>query len=83
MWMLVLRMLRFRGGVVLLHRAIRPGVVLVVVNLPARIVLLMIDLCALLRPELAAVRRTVVANFTIDVRFSVLESAGLPRSQLS
>ncbi len=67
----------------LLHHAIRPGVVLVVVNLPARIVLLMIDLCALLRRELAAVRRTVVANFTIDVGFSVLDSAGLPRRQLS
>ena len=83
MWMLVLRMLRFRGGVVLLHRAICPGVVLVVVNLPARIILLMINLRPLLRRELAAVRRTVVANFTIDVRLSLLKSAGLPRSQLS
>jgi hypothetical protein len=61
--MLVLRMLRFRGGVVLLHRAICPGVVLVVVNLPARIVLLMTDLRPLLRREPAAVGRTVVANF--------------------
>jgi hypothetical protein len=82
MRMLLLRMLRFRGGVVLLHRAIRPGVVLVVVNLPAHSVLLMIDLGALLRRELAAVRSTVVANFTVDVRLSALESAGLTRSQL-
>jgi hypothetical protein len=83
MWMLVLSMLRFLGGVVLLYRAIRPGVVLLVVNLPARIVLLMIDLRPLLWREPAAVGRTVVANFTVDVRLSVLESSGLPWSQLS
>ena len=67
----------------LLHRAIRPGVVLVVVNLPAGVVLLMIDLRALLRSELASVRRSVVANFTVDICLSLLEPAGLPWSQLS
>ena len=66
----------------LLHRAIRPGIVLVVVNLPARVVLLMIDLCALLRREFAAVRRSVAANFTVDLRLSVLESARLTRIPL-
>ena len=75
-------MLRFRGGVVLLRRAIGPVVVLVVVNLPTRVVLLMIDRCALLRRELAAVCRTVVAHFMVDVRLSILEPAGLTRSQL-
>src|SRR5262249_24671512 len=82
MWMLVLGMLRFRGGVVFLHCAIRPRVVLVVVNLPARVVLLVTNLCSLLRRELATVCRSVVANFAVNIRLSLLESTGLPRSQL-
>ena len=81
--MLALRMFLFRGIIVLLHRAIGPGVVLVVVNLPTRIVLLMINLRALLRRQLAAVGGAVVAHFAVDIRFAILKVAGLARSQLS
>src|SRR4249920_3278617 len=81
-WMLTLRMVRFRGGVVLLHRVIGLGVVLVVVNLLARIVLLMIDLPTLLLRELAAVNRAIVMNSVVDVRLSVFEVPSLMRGQL-
>lgn len=80
--MLTLRMLWFRGFVVLLHRVIGLGVVLVVVNLLARMVLLMIDLRALLRREFAAVGRAIIVHFVVDVCLSVFEVAGLAGSQL-
>ena len=82
MWMFTLGLVSFRGGVVLLHRMIGPAVVLIVVNLFARFVLLMIDLRALLRRELAPISRTVIVHFVADVRFSVFEVPGLMRSQL-
>ena len=81
-WMFTLRMVRFHGGVVLLRRVIGLGVVLVVVNLLARIVLLMIDLGALLLRELAAVGRAIIVHFVVDVRLSGFEVAGLTGSQL-
>ena len=49
MSVLILRMLLFRSAVVLLDCMIRPGVVLIFGDLPARIVLLTIDLSAFLR----------------------------------
>jgi hypothetical protein len=79
-WMFTLRMVRFHGGVVLLHGVIGLGVVLVVVNLLARIVLLMIDLRALLLRELAAVGRAIIVHFVVDVRLSAFEVAGLTGS---
>lgn len=79
---MITRMPRFGRGIVLLHRAIRPGVVLVVVNLPAGVVLLMIDLRALLRCEFAPISRTIIVYFVADVRFSVFEVPSLLRSQL-
>lgn len=82
MWMFTLGMVRFRGGVVLLHRVIGPAVVLIVVNLFARFVLLMIDLRALLRRELAPISRTIIVDLVADVRFSVFKVPGLMRSQL-
>src|SRR6516225_11455629 len=82
-WMLTLRMVRFRRGVVLLHCVIGLGIVRVVVDLLARIVLLMIDLRALLLSELAAVGRTVTAHFVVDLRPSVFGVPGLTGSHLS
>ena len=81
-WMFTLRTVRFHGGVVLLRRVIGLGVALVVVNLLARIVLLMIDLRALLLRELAAVGRAIIVHFVVDVRLSGFEVAGLTGSQL-
>src|SRR5215472_14855943 len=72
MWMLALRM----------FLTIRPGV-LVVVNLPARIVLLMINLRTLLRREPAAVSCAVVTDFAVDICFAILNVAGLARCQFS
>ena len=73
MWMLILRM----------FRTIRPAVVLVIVNLLTRIVLLMINLCTLLRREPATVSCTVATYFTVDVCFAILKVVGLVGSQLS
>ena len=81
-WMLTLPMVRFRRSVVFLHCVIGLGIVRVVVDLLARIVLLMIDLRALLLSELAAVGRTVTAHFVVDLRLSVFVP-GLTGSQLS
>ena len=73
MWMLVLRM----------FLTIHPGVVLVVVNLPTRIVLLMINLLTLSRREPATVSCAVVTHFTVNVCFAILNVGGLARCQLS
>ena len=62
---------------------IRPGVVLVVVNLPARIVLLMINLRTLLWRKPASVSCAVVTHFAVDVCFAILKVAGFARCQLS
>ena len=69
-------------GVVLLHRAIGFGVVFVVGDLFADVVLLVVDLRALLRCELAAVGCAVVVDFAIDVCFAIFQMAGFERSQL-
>ena len=65
-WMFTLCMLRSHRGVVLLRRVIGLGVVLVVVNLLARIILLMIDLRVLMLRELAAVGRAIIVHFVVD-----------------
>jgi len=80
MWMLTLRMVRFRRGVVLLHCVIGLGIVRVVVDLLARIVLLMINLRALLLSELTAVGRTVTAhaNRSVVQRGTAMSRRGRP-----
>ena len=82
MRMLVLCMLRFGSTVVLLDGMIGSGVVFVLVNLPARIILLPVYLCAFLRCEPAAIRGAVVVHFAVDVRLAIFQVAALARSQL-
>ena len=66
----------------LLDRAIGPAVVLVLVDLLAGVVLLMIDLGALLRGELAAIGSAVVSHFAVDIGFAMFQMTGFMRSQL-
>ncbi len=51
--------------------------VLLPVYLPARVVLLAVDLPAFLRSESAAVGCALVAHFAVDVAFAVFEAGGL------
>ena len=66
----------------LLNRTIGPRVVHILVNLPARTILLMIHLSAFLRRESAAVCSAVVAHFAIDIGLAIFQMAALTRSQL-
>src|SRR5580704_14550696 len=66
-------------GVAFLRRMIGAGVVLVVVDLLAGIVLLMVHLRAFLRRQLAAVSRAVVVHFIADARLFIFQVAGFAR----
>lgn len=62
-----------------LHRLVGSVVVLVVVDLPARIVLLAVHLSALLLRQLSAVGGAVTAHLIVDVRFLILQVSCLVR----
>ena len=59
-----------------------PGVVLLPVNLAALCVLLMLHLAVLLRRQLAAVRRAIVAHLSVDPRFVALDVRSFTPRQL-
>src|SRR5713101_448668 len=66
-----------------LGRPVGLVVVFVVVDLPARFVLLAIHVSPLLGRQLAAVRRAIVADFSIDVSLAIFNISGLARSQFT
>src|SRR5450432_2027132 len=58
------------------------GVMLIVVNLLACVVLLMVHLRAFLAGQVSAVGGAIVVYFVMDVGFFIFQVAGLARSQL-
>ena len=69
--------------VALLSRAIGARVVLVAIDIAAHRVLLVIDLGAFALGQMAAICRSIVTHFLVDVRFLVFEVAGFARRQLT
>ena len=63
--------------------SLRIGVVLILVNRPAHIVLPLIDLLMLLRRQVTAIRRTIRRNLVIDARLAVLHVRRLMRRHLA
>ena len=58
-------------------------IVLVVGDRSADIILPLIDLLMLLRGQVAAVRRAIIRNLTIDARLATLDVPGLARRHLA
>ena len=55
------------------------GVVLVVVDLAAFLILLVLDLAMLLRRQTTAIRRAIVVNFVVDSGFVVFDVRSFTR----
>jgi hypothetical protein len=56
---------------------------LIVVDRSADVVLPLIDLLMFLRGQVAAVRRAIIRNLTIDARLTAFDVPGLPRRHLA
>ena len=62
---------------------LRIGIVFIVIDRLAHIILSLVDLLMLLRSHVAAIRRTIIRDLTVDARLTPFDVPRLTRSHLS